>query len=83
MSRTKVVLAFSVACAGAAAAVGAASAATITTGANCSLVDAITSANTNAAVGGCIAGSAGHDTIVTGGAMLTAPNNGVNGAWKP
>ena len=79
MSRTKVVLAFSLACGSAAAAVGAASAATITTGANCSLVDAITSANTNAAVGGCIAGSAGHDTIVTGGAMLTAPNNGVNG----
>ena len=64
---------------GGATAAGAASAATIVTGANCSLADAITSANTNAAVGGCIAGSAGHDTIVTGGATLTAPASGVNG----
>jgi hypothetical protein len=79
MSGTKVVLAFSLSCAGAAAAVGAASAATIATGANCSLVDAITSANTNAAVGGCVAGAAGRDTIVTGAVTLIAPNNGVNG----
>ena len=67
MTGTKLVLALRLSLWGAAAAVGAASAATIVTGANCSLVDAITSANTNAAVGGCIAGSAGHDTIVTGG----------------
>ena len=79
MTRTKFVLGFALACGGAAGAVGAASAATIATGANCSLVDAITSANTNAAVGGCVAGSVGQDTIVTGGAMLTAPNNGDNG----
>ena len=64
---------------GCATAAGAASAATIVTGATCSLADAITSANTNAAVGGCIAGGAGHDTIVTGGAILTAPASGVNG----
>jgi predicted outer membrane repeat protein len=57
----------------------AARAATIVTGANCSLADAITSANTNAAVGGCAAGSAGHDTIVTGGATLSAPFSGANG----
>lgn len=77
MTGTRLVLAFTLACAAAVA--GAARAATITTGAGCSLVDAITSANTNAAVGGCVAGSAGRDTIVTGGATLTAPNNGVNG----
>ena len=52
-------------------------AATITTGAMCTLVDAIESANTNAAVGGCATGSAGHDTIVvTWGVVLTAINNG-------
>jgi hypothetical protein len=79
MTAPKLVLALTFACGSAAAATGAVSAATITTGANCSLVDAITSANTNAAVGGCSAGSAGHDTIVTGGAILTAANNGVNG----
>jgi hypothetical protein len=79
MTATKLVLALTLLCGGAAAVVGAASAATITTGINCSLVDAITSANTNAAVGGCVAGSAGHDTIVTGAVTLTAPNNGVNG----
>jgi hypothetical protein len=79
MTRTKLVLVCTLIFGGAAAAVGAASAATIVTGANCSLVDAITSANTNAAVGGCSAGSAGRDTIVTGGATLSAPDNGVNG----
>jgi hypothetical protein len=79
MTGTKLVLALAVACGGVAAAVGAANAATIVTGANCSLVDAITSANTNAAVGGCTAGSAGHDTIVTAGAILTAPASGLNG----
>jgi hypothetical protein len=76
MTRTEVVLAVTLVCVDAAAAAGAA---TITTGANCSLVDAITSANTNPAVGGCVAGSAGPDTIVTGAVTLTAPNNGVNG----
>jgi predicted outer membrane repeat protein len=78
MTGTKLVLALIVA-SGGVAAVGAANAATIATGANCSLVDAITSANTNAAVGGCTAGSVGRDTIVTGAVTLTAPNNGVNG----
>jgi predicted outer membrane repeat protein len=77
MTRTKLVLVCTLAFGGAAA--GAASAATIVTGANCSLADAITSANTNAAVGACIAGSAGRDTIVTGAVTLTAPDNGVNG----
>jgi hypothetical protein len=79
MTRTKLVLAFTLACGAAAAALETATAATIVTGANCSLVEAITSANTNAAVGGCAAGSAGQDTIVTGGATLSAPDNGVNG----
>ena len=73
MTGTKLVLALSLAC-GCVAVGGAARAAIIVTGANCSLVDAITSANTNAAVGVCIAGSAGRDTIVvTGGAILSAP----------
>jgi predicted outer membrane repeat protein len=79
MTKTKLILVVAVACGGLAAALGAARAATIVTGVNCSLVDAITSANTNAAVGGCTAGSAGRDTIVTAGAMLTTPNNGDNG----
>ncbi|HEX2479385.1 MAG TPA: hypothetical protein VHK45_08905, partial [Geminicoccaceae bacterium] len=78
MTRTKLVLVCILAF-GVATVAAAARAATIVTGANCSLVDAITSANTNAAVGGCIAGGAGHDTIVTGAVTLTAPDNGVNG----
>ena len=59
----------------------AAQAATISTGAACSLVDAIDSANTNAAVGGCTAGAAGLDTIVvTQDVQLSVANNvsGVN-----
>ena len=79
MTTTKLVLICILVCGGAAAAVEPASAARIVTGANCSLVDAITSANTNAAIGGCTAGSAGRDMIVTGGATLSAPDNGVNG----
>jgi hypothetical protein len=79
MTRTKLVLVWTLAFGGAAAAVGAARAATIVTGANCSLVDAIASANANAAIGGCGAGSAGRDTIVTAGAMVSVPDNGVNG----
>jgi hypothetical protein len=75
----KLVLILPLACGIIAATVGVSRAATITTGAGCSLVDAITSANTNAAVGGCAAGSAGQDTIVTGGVTLSAPDNGVNG----
>ena len=52
-------------------------AATIATGAGCILVDAIVSANTNAAVGGCTAGAAGQDTIVVNqNVVLTAVNNG-------
>jgi hypothetical protein len=55
-------------------------AATISTGAACSLIQAIDSANTNAAVGGCIAGTAGLDTIVvTTDVTLTAANNGSKG----
>jgi hypothetical protein len=79
MTSIKLVLIVTLGCGMMAGAAGASHAATITTGAGCSLVDAITSANTNAAVGGCTAGSAGLDTIVTGGATLSAPNNGVNG----
>ncbi len=75
----RLVFIFTLSCGLVTATVGAACAAIITTSATCSLVDAIASANTNAAVGGCTAGSAGRDTIVTGGAILTAPNNGVNG----
>lgn len=55
-------------------------AARIETGAACSLVDAISSANTNAAVGGCVAGNAGTDTIVVAGTTtLSTPDNGLNG----
>ena len=55
-------------------------AARIETGAACSLVDAISSANTNAAVGGCVAGNVGTDTIVVVGATtLSTPDNGSNG----
>ncbi len=54
----------------------AARATTISTGAACSLVDAIDSANTNAAVGGCTAGAAGLDTIVvTQDVQLSIANN--------
>lgn len=57
---------------------GVAQAARIETGAACSLVDAITSANTNAAVGGCIAGDPGRDTVVVAAATLSAADNGSN-----
>jgi predicted outer membrane repeat protein len=57
-----------------------ASAVTITTGAGCTLAQAIDSANTNAAVGGCTAGAVGRDRIVvTLNETLSAANNGVNG----
>jgi predicted outer membrane repeat protein len=53
---------------------------TITTSANCTLAEAIDSANTNAAVGGCTAGAAGRDRIVVAtNEILSAANNGVNG----
>lgn len=53
---------------------------TITTSANCTLAEAIDSANTNAAVGGCTAGAAGRDRIVVAlNEILFAANNGVNG----
>lgn len=55
-------------------------AAVIPTGANCSLADAIESANSNAAVGGCSAGAAGRDTVVvTANVVLSTVNNGANG----
>jgi hypothetical protein len=57
-----------------------ADAARIETGAACTLADAIASANTNAAVGGCTAGAAGRDTVVLAGATtLSLPDNGANG----
>lgn len=53
---------------------------TITTSANCTLAEAIESANTNAAVGGCAAGATGRDRIVVAlNETLSAANNGVNG----
>jgi hypothetical protein len=52
----------------------------ITTGATCSLVDAITSANTNTATAGCAAGAPGRDTIVLAGqTTLSVADNGTNG----
>ena len=57
-----------------------AKAAIISTGAACSLVQAIEAANTNAAVGGCPAGAVGRDRIIlTGDVILSAANNGLNG----
>ncbi len=57
-----------------------ADAARIETGAGCSLAEAISSANNNLAVGGCVAGDAGSDTVVvTGAVTLSAPDNGSNG----
>ncbi|HEU0113589.1 MAG TPA: hypothetical protein VFQ80_02895, partial [Thermomicrobiales bacterium] len=48
--------------------------------ANCTLAEAIESANTNAAVGGCAAGAPGRDRIVVAvNETLSAANNGVNG----
>lgn len=53
---------------------------TITTGATCTLAEAIESANTNAAVGGCAAGAVGRDRIVVAlNETLSVANNGVNG----
>lgn len=53
---------------------------TITTNATCTLAEAIESANTNAAVGGCTAGAAGRDRIVVAlNETLSAANNGLNG----
>ena len=57
-----------------------AAALTITTSANCTLAEAITSANTNAAFGGCTAGAVGHDRIVVGvNETLSVADNGSNG----
>jgi hypothetical protein len=53
---------------------------TITTSVNCTLAEAIDSANTNAAVGGCTAGTVGRDRIVVAlNETLSVANNGVNG----
>ena len=53
---------------------------TITTSAACTLAEAIDSANTNAAVGGCTTGAAGRDRIVVAlNETLSAANNGANG----
>jgi hypothetical protein len=55
-------------------------AATITVGGGCSLVDAITAANTDAASGGCTAGT-GADTIeLTTDVTLTSSNNNLFGS---
>ena len=57
-----------------------ASAVTITTSAACTLAEAIDSANTNAAVGGCTAGAIGRDRIVVAlNETLSVANNGANG----
>jgi hypothetical protein len=57
-----------------------AAAATITTSASCTLAEAIESANTNAAVGGCTAGAAGRDRIVVAvNEILSVADNGANG----
>ena len=80
MTHHPVVLAIPAACAALAISCAAADAARIETGAGCSLVDAITAANTNVPVGGCIAGDAGGDTVVLlGTTTLTSANNGSNG----
>ncbi len=56
-------------------------AATITVSGDCTLIDAINAANTDAPVGGCPAGAPGADTIVlTGDVTLTAIDNTVDGA---
>ncbi len=53
--------------------------ATITVGGSCSLADAISAANDDAAVGGCTAGS-GTDTVeLTGDVTVTEVDNGENG----
>jgi predicted outer membrane repeat protein len=53
---------------------------TITTSANCTLAEAIESANTNAAFGGCTTGAVGRDRIVVAlNETLSAANNGLNG----
>lgn len=46
---------------------------------NCTLVDAITAANTDAAVGGCIAGSGADVIDLQADVMLTAVNNEIYG----
>jgi predicted outer membrane repeat protein len=57
-----------------------AAALTITTSAGCTLAEAIESANTNTAVGGCTTGAAGRDRIVVAlNETLSAANNDVNG----
>jgi hypothetical protein len=53
---------------------------TITTSVTCTLAEAIESANTNTAVGGCTTGAAGRDRIVVAvNETLSVANNGVNG----
>jgi len=79
MSLAAAALAFALALGG----VPTAHAAGITVGGSCTLVDAITAANTNTATGGCAAGS-GADTItLSGNVVLTSVNNsntqGANG----
>ncbi len=50
--------------------------ATITVDASCSLADAITSANTDASVGGCAAGSGSDEIVLTTDVTLTTIDNG-------
>jgi hypothetical protein len=54
-------------------------AARIETGVNCSLADAIASADTNASVGGCTADSVGRDMVAATTTTLGSANNGANG----
>ncbi len=48
----------------------------------CTLPDAITAANTDAAVGSCVAGSGEDDVVLTDNVVLTSVDNGSNGLPK-
>lgn len=54
-------------------------AATITVGGSCTLVDAITAANTDLATGGCPAGNSSDVIALTGNVTLSAVNNTTDG----
>ena len=63
MTRLNIVLALAISLGATVVATPSPEAATISTSANCSLVEAIESANTNVAVGGCPAGTAGRNVV--------------------
>ena len=54
--------------------------AVITVDGGCSLVDAVTAANTDTAVGGCPAGSGDDDVVLTADVVLTQVDNETDGA---